>query len=138
MLNSRSRAALPSPRFFGADPMHAIAESPIYPHREDSMPYSLMAKVSDGNSPSRSVRAVRHPDPVFRNDTLVFMSLLPLVNILPRSFGSGGKSQNKRLAPAGSRREREQLRDLTCSAADAGHPAGKSIGIDLEDHVQRL
>ena len=70
MLNSRSRAALPSPRFFGADPMHAIAESPIYPHREDSMPYSLMAKVSDGNSPSRSVRAVRHPDPVFRNDTL--------------------------------------------------------------------
>ena len=69
MLNSRSRAALPSPRFFGADPMHAIAESPIYPHREDSMPYSLMAKVSDGNSPSRSVRAVRHPDPVFRNDS---------------------------------------------------------------------
>jgi hypothetical protein len=32
------RAALPSPCFFGADPMHAKAIAPICSHRDDSMP----------------------------------------------------------------------------------------------------
>jgi len=38
VLRSTPRAALPSPSFFGAGPLHAKANSPIASHRDDSMP----------------------------------------------------------------------------------------------------